>query len=362
MSAKDYVEKDYYAALGVAKDADQASIKRRTASSRATCTRTRTRATPRPRRGSRRSPRPTTCSRTRTKRKEYDEARSLFGSSAAASGPARRLRRRRLRGGTTFDMSDLFGTRSGGGLGDLFSDLFGGSTTDNGRRRRERGRPGQGPGRVGRDHPRLRRGRARHDAAAAAVGPRHLPDLPRQRRASGHVARTPARTAAAAAWSCVNQGGFGFSEPCRDCRGTGQIIDDPCPECRGSGSTVQTRTITVRVPAGVQGRRQAAHRRQGHAGRARRAGRRPVRHRARRPHPLFGRTGNDLTLTVPITLRRGDARHHAARADARRLGVAEGRAGHAVRTHAARARPRASPPSRRPATCSSPSRSRCRPS
>ena len=62
-----------------------------------------------------------------------------------------------------------------------------------------------------------------------------------------------------------SQGAFGFSEPCRDCQGTGQVIDDPCPECRGSGVTAQTRTITVRVPSGVRDGAQAAHRRQGHA-------------------------------------------------------------------------------------------------
>ena len=50
----------------------------------------------------------------------------------------------------------------------------------------------------------------------------------------------------------VNQGGFGFSEPCRECRGRGQVPDTACPECRGSGTSNQTRTITVRVPAGVK--------------------------------------------------------------------------------------------------------------
>lgn len=98
-----------------------------------------------------------------------------------------------------------------------------------------------------------------------------------------------------------NQGGFGFSEPCRDCRGTGQIIDDPCPECGGSGSTVQTRTITVRVPAGV--RDGATLRIPGKGSPGERGG--PAGdlfvtvHVA--AHPLFGRTGDDLTLTVPVT-------------------------------------------------------------
>ena len=49
-----------------------------------------------------------------------------------------------------------------------------------------------------------------------------------------------------------SQGAFAFSEPCRNCRGTGSVIDDPCPTCAGSGVTTQTRTITVRIPAGVK--------------------------------------------------------------------------------------------------------------
>jgi molecular chaperone DnaJ len=46
-----------------------------------------------------------------------------------------------------------------------------------------------------------------------------------------------------------SQGGFALSEPCRDCRGKGSIIDDPCPVCHGSGR--QERVQRIRVPAGV---------------------------------------------------------------------------------------------------------------
>ena len=49
-----------------------------------------------------------------------------------------------------------------------------------------------------------------------------------------------------------SQGAFAFSEPCRNCRGSGQVVDDPCPTCGGNGVTTQTRTITVRIPAGVK--------------------------------------------------------------------------------------------------------------
>jgi molecular chaperone DnaJ len=98
-----------------------------------------------------------------------------------------------------------------------------------------------------------------------------------------------------------NQGGFGFAEPCRDCRGTGQIVDDPCPECGGAGTTMQTRTITVRVPAGVRDGAKLRIPGKGTPGaRGGPAGDLFVTVRVR-PHDLFGRSGDDLTLSMPIT-------------------------------------------------------------
>ncbi|WP_405196487.1 zinc finger domain-containing protein, partial [Streptococcus anginosus] len=47
------------------------------------------------------------------------------------------------------------------------------------------------------------------------------------------------------------RGTFGFSAPCADCDGTGQRAEDPCPDCSGSGTVHRTRSITVRIPAGV---------------------------------------------------------------------------------------------------------------
>jgi molecular chaperone DnaJ len=98
-----------------------------------------------------------------------------------------------------------------------------------------------------------------------------------------------------------SQGAFAFSEPCRNCRGTGSVVDDPCPTCSGSGVTTQTRTITVRIPAGVKDGQRIRLAGKGAPGR--RGG--PagdlfvVVHVSE--HSLFGRKGNDLTLTVPIT-------------------------------------------------------------
>ncbi len=48
-----------------------------------------------------------------------------------------------------------------------------------------------------------------------------------------------------------SQGFFTVSTTCPSCRGEGQIITNPCKECRGRGTTTQTKTLQVKIPAGV---------------------------------------------------------------------------------------------------------------
>jgi molecular chaperone DnaJ len=98
-----------------------------------------------------------------------------------------------------------------------------------------------------------------------------------------------------------NQGGFAFAEPCRECRGRGLVVDDPCPDCHGSGRATGTRTMNVRIPAGVADGQRIRLKGKGAPGeRGGPSGDLFVEVHVT-PHELFGRKGDNLTLNVPIT-------------------------------------------------------------
>jgi molecular chaperone DnaJ len=99
-----------------------------------------------------------------------------------------------------------------------------------------------------------------------------------------------------------NLGGFGLSEPCKTCRGRGLVVEDPCPACSGSGRAMSSRTIQARIPAGVADGQRIRIPGKGapgeHGGKA---GDLYVRVHVK-PHEVFGRSGDNLTVTVPVTI------------------------------------------------------------
>jgi molecular chaperone DnaJ len=296
MSTRDYMEKDYYKALGVAKDADAGTIKK---AYRKLAQQLHPDKNPGDAKAEARFKEVSEAYDVlsdATKRQEYDEAQTLFANGGFAPGAGGF--RPGGGGGMPFDVSNLFGG-GGGGLGDLFDGLFGGG---NGARAGRRGP--SAPTRGADLQAELRLDFL--DAVRGATLPLQItaPAACRTCHGSGAKPGTSPRTCPNCGGTgsvSTNQGGFGFSEPCRECRGKGQIVDDPCPECGGQGITNQTRTINVRVPAGVRDGATLRLAGKGSPGqRGAPAGDLLVTVRVA-AHPLFGRSGNDLTLTVPVS-------------------------------------------------------------
>ncbi len=99
----------------------------------------------------------------------------------------------------------------------------------------------------------------------------------------------------------VDQGPFAFAQPCPQCGGRGTEITDPCPTCRATGTTMQPRELTVKIPAGVKdGAVIRVPGRGGAGANGGRAGDVLVRIHVER-HPVYGRRGDDITIKVPVS-------------------------------------------------------------
>ncbi|MBY4127499.1 molecular chaperone DnaJ [Rhodococcus fascians] len=236
------------------------------------------------------------------KRKEYDEARRLFASggfgSRGGGGFSPGAGGFGGGGGQTFDVGDIFGQGGGdGGIGDLFGGLF---NRGGAQQRTQSNRP-----RRGRDVETETSLQFREAAQGVTIPlPLTSPSSCTTCHGSGAKPGTSPRVCPKCNGQGVvnrNQGAFGFSEPCDDCRGTGSIIDDPCVDCRGTGVQNRTRTITVRVPAGISDGQKVRLAGQGEAGlRGAPSGDLFVTVRVK-PDKVFGRNNDDLTVTVPVS-------------------------------------------------------------
>jgi molecular chaperone DnaJ len=238
----------------------------------------------------------------KAKRQEYDETRRMFAGGG----------RRRYNGGagggnfggfsmggdgTEFNLNDLFdaaGQTGGANIGDLFGGLFG------------RG-GGPRPSRPRRGNDMETEAELSFAEATKGVAmPLRLTSPAPCTNCHGSGARpgTSPKICATCSGSGVinrNQGAFGFSEPCADCRGSGSIIEHPCTECKGTGVATRTRTINVRIPPGVEDGQRIRLAGQGEAGlRGAPSGALYVTVHVR-PDKVFGRDGDDLTITIPVS-------------------------------------------------------------
>ena len=289
MSVRDFVEKDYYAVLGVAKDASASEIKK---AYRALARKLHPDKNATDKAAEERFKEVSEAYDVLSdakRRAEYDEARALFASGGYRPGGGGGF------SGGGINLGDLFANGHGADLGDLFGGIFGG-----------RGRTSPGAARRGSDvETEVTLEFA--DAVRGVTVPLRIasPDACSGCRGSGARAGTSPRTCSSCGGSgnvMQAQGGFAFSEPCRDCRGRGTIVDDPCPECRGTGTTTQDRTLTVRIPPGVANGQRIRLAGKGSPGeRGGPSGDLYVVTRVR-PHPVFGRSGDHLTMTLPVSI------------------------------------------------------------
>ncbi|RUO59415.1 molecular chaperone DnaJ [Pseudidiomarina insulisalsae] len=99
----------------------------------------------------------------------------------------------------------------------------------------------------------------------------------------------------------MRQGFFAVQQPCPHCRGRGKVIKDPCRTCHGEGRVERTKTLNVKIPAGVDTGDRIRLNGEGEAGEmGAPAGDLYVQVHVRE-HPIFKRDGNNLYCEVPLS-------------------------------------------------------------
>ncbi|NBE56369.1 molecular chaperone DnaJ [Streptomyces boluensis] len=302
MSTKDFIEKDYYKVLGVPKDATDAEVKKAYRKLARENHPDANKGNPKAEERFKEISEANDILGDPKKRKEYDEARALFGNGGFRPGPGAGGG-----GNFNFDLGDLFGGGGqgagggaggfgGGGIGDVFGGLF------------NRGGAGAGT----RTQP--RRGQdiesevtlSFTEAVDGATVPLRMSSQAPCKACSGTGDKngTPRVCPTCVGTGQVSRGGgggFSLTDPCMDCKGRGLIAETPCEVCKGSGRAKSSRTMQVRIPAGVSDGQRIRLRGKGAPGeRGGPAGDLYVVVHVD-AHPVFGRKGDNLTVTVPVS-------------------------------------------------------------
>ena len=296
MTNADWANKDFYKVLGVAKDADQATIKK---AYRKLARENHPDSHPGDQAAEDRFKQVAEAYDVvgdAEKRKKYDEMRSMFAGAGA--------------GGFGGGFPGGFGGQTSGGaaggvdISDLFGDLFRGGGTSSGGGFGTRTRA-----------PRPARGADLETDATLSftdamdgttISLRLSSDAPCA-TCSGTGGKPGTRPhvcgtcdGAGVVVSSVG-GGFSMNETCPECHGRQLVYDAACPTCHGSGRGLSSRTISARIPAGVKDGQRIRLKGKGAAGEnGGPAGDLFVTVHVG-SHKLFGRKGDNLTLEVPVS-------------------------------------------------------------
>jgi len=232
------------------------------------------------------------------KRKQYDDMRRLgafdgFGGFGSRnSRPGARPGGAQAGGFQDFDIGGL------GGLGDLFSSMFGGGA----------GRPGtrkSGPEKgqsieVSLDIP-------FRTAARGGKVPIELEVTEECVTCHGSGAAAGAQLRVCTECSgrgvvSFGQGGFAVNRPCPVCLGRGQVPSEPCPTCRGTGEVRARRKVLINVPPGVDTGSKIRLKGQGGKGAANGPPGDLIITFNVLPDAFYRRDGTDVIATIPLNI------------------------------------------------------------
>ena len=184
----------------------------------------------------------------------------------------------------------------GGGLGDIFDQMFGEMA----------GRAGRGRARSGADL----RTQIEIDLAEAFSGTKTELRVPTRVRCdacagTGSEGKTDVQTCGTCCGAGkvqAQQGFFLIERTCPTCGGAGRVIKNPCKVCQGAGTVARERTLQVSIPAGVEDGTRIRLTGEGEAGPPGTPPGDLYVHVATRPHAIFERDGANIYCRVPLPM------------------------------------------------------------
>ena len=99
----------------------------------------------------------------------------------------------------------------------------------------------------------------------------------------------------------MQQGFFSISQTCRQCGGSGQVISNPCKKCQGNGRVKRSKTLSVKIPAGIDSGDRIRLSGEGEAGQKGAAPGDLFVQINVRQHEMFERDGQHLYCEAPLS-------------------------------------------------------------
>lgn len=215
------------------------------------------------------------------KRAAYDQfGHAGVDSSMGGGGPG---------GHGAGNFSDVFG--------DIFGDIFGGAG----------GRAGGGPQAYRGSDLRYNLSLNLEDAVTGKEVKIRVPSMVHCKVCDGSGAKkgtTPENctTCGGIGQVRMQQGFFSVQQTCPNCRGQGKTISDPCPDCHGQGRVQKHKTLSAKIPAGVDNGDRIRLAGEGEAGENGGPNGDLYVQVQVKPHSIFTRDDNDLYCEMPISI------------------------------------------------------------